>query len=534
MGSVNLRELAVERGGPQRRARRHLLTRYVLPALLLIGFAALAVWAAWEYLFPPTGVRVIPVMATRAEVQQEGTPLFKAAGWIEPRPTAVRAAALAPGVVERLLVVEDQPVEAGEPIAELVKDDARLALARAEAMVKLREAELGEAKAKLAAAQTRLDQPVHLEASLSEAEMALAQTETQLRNLPHETRRAEARLELARADFQGKKNSQGAVSGLAVAQAQSELEAAEALVAELKDRHGSLENERRANLARRDALKTQLKLLADEIRDRDEAKAGVEAAAAQLEQARVEVAEAQLRLDRMTVRSPIGGRIYRLVGYPGTTLTGGMGLSDQFDGSTVVTLYRPEMLQARVDVRFEDMPHVSLGQPVQIENPALKKPLVGKVLFVSSLANIQKNTLEVKVAIDEPPPVFKPEMLVNVTFLAPPSVGGEAAPSEEMRLYLPQEHVHRDETGAFVWLADQSAGMARRTPVQAAAAAPNGLVEIRAGLNVSGRVIATGHEGLKDGQRIRVLGELMETGSTAHAAAGERAPLERLPQGESH
>ena len=88
------------------------------------------------------------------------------------------------------------------------------------------------------------------------------------------------------------------------------------------------------------------------------------------------------------------------------------------DGSTVVTLYRPDMLQARVDVRFEDIPKVALGQKVLINNPALSEPISGKVLFVSSKANIQKNTLEVKVALDKPVPVFKPEMLVNVTHLA--------------------------------------------------------------------------------------------------------------------
>ena len=43
----------------------------------------------------------------------------------------------------------------------------------------------------------------------------------------------------------------------------------------------------------------------------------------------------------------------------------------------------------------------------------------GTVLFISSEADIQKNTLQVKVAIPDPPDVFKPEMLVDVTFLAP-------------------------------------------------------------------------------------------------------------------
>ncbi len=84
-------------------------------------------------LLPPRDVWVVPVLASQSAVQSEGTPLFQAAGWIEPRPTPIRVAALAPGVVERLLVVEDQQVKAGEPVAELVKQDAQLAYDRAAA-----------------------------------------------------------------------------------------------------------------------------------------------------------------------------------------------------------------------------------------------------------------------------------------------------------------------------------------------------------------------------------------------------------------
>ena len=49
-------------------------------------------------------------------------------------------------------------------------------------------------------------------------------------------------------------------------------------------------------------------------------------------------------------------------------------------------------------------------------------------------ADIQKNTLQVKVAIDHPPPQIKPEMLARVTFLAanPPT----DVPKTEVVRYL--------------------------------------------------------------------------------------------------
>ena len=538
--AVDLRELAIDRsdtGQPRLRIRPHVLTRYVLPLVLIVGFLSLVAWASRDIVFPPQAVTVVPVFSTYAEVRREGTPLFKAAGWIEPRPTPVRVAALAPGVVEELLVVEDQPVKAGESIAELVKDDAKLAHDRALANLKLREAELEETKAARTAAETRFKQPVHLEAALGEAEASLAKIETQLNNLPFLTRRAKADQEAVQKDYEGKVAAEGVVAGVEIDIAKSKFESARALVEELHDRADSLANEKAALTQRRDALRTQLELLTDEIKAKGESEAKFKAAAARVEQAGVAVAVTELRLDRMTVKSPIDGRVFRLIGHPGARIGGGGGMTQMsgHDGSTIVTLYRPNMLQVRVDVRFEDIPKVSLNQPVEIDNPALSSPLIGKVLFISSEADIQKNTLQVKVEIPTPPPVFKPEMLVDVTFLAPKERERTTETSEELRLYVPRQLIQQDETGSFVWLADQSDGVARKTPIQTGMLGSNGLVEITSGLTISSRIVVSGADGLQDGNRIRVTGEDMSLGSTRQMQHGNDATgtMSRLPAGEN-
>ena len=465
MAHVDLRQLAIDREAPRKpRARvgRHLVTRYLLPGALIAGFLSLATWSAWDILFPPRLVTVVPVRETTAAVQRGGTALFKAAGWVEPRPTPVRVAALAPGVIEKLLVVEDQLVKQGEPVAELVKADAQLARERSIADLKLREAEVAEMTAAMTAARTRFEQPVHLQAALKESEAALAKIDTDLTNLPFEVRRAEARRDFTQKDYDGKVASGGAIAGRVVAEAKSELDAAVALVEGLNKRNVSLTREKAALTERRDALKKQLELLADEIKARDESQARLNAAQARSELARVALAEADLRLQRMTIRAPVDARVYQLVGKPGTTLTGGMGQFESYDGSTVVTLYRPDMLQVRVDVRFENVPQVSLGQSVEIQNPALTEPLVGKVLFISSLVNIQKNTLEVKVALDGAPVVFRPEMLVEATFLAPEVPASDDKQTEELVPSVPRQLVQDDPAGGkYVWVADLSE---RRAP----------------------------------------------------------------------
>src|SRR5438046_2519026 len=83
-----------------------------------------------------------------------------------PRPTPILVTALAEGVVDKLLVVEGQEVQAGAVVAHLIDVDARLALKAAKADLQLRQAELNGAQAALQAARTNSDKPVHLEAML--------------------------------------------------------------------------------------------------------------------------------------------------------------------------------------------------------------------------------------------------------------------------------------------------------------------------------------------------------------------------------
>ena len=48
----------------------NVLTRYVLPLMLILGFLSLVAWASRDLMFPPTAVTVVPVFATTAEVRR--------------------------------------------------------------------------------------------------------------------------------------------------------------------------------------------------------------------------------------------------------------------------------------------------------------------------------------------------------------------------------------------------------------------------------------------------------------------------------
>jgi multidrug efflux pump subunit AcrA (membrane-fusion protein) len=189
-------------------------------------------------------------------------------------------------------------------------------------------------------------------------------------------------------------------------------------------------------------------------------------------------------------------------------------------------LYDPQQLQIRADVRLEDVPQVQVGQPVQISTAAAKQPLAGRVLATTSQADIQKNTLSVKVSIDDPPVVIKPEMLAQITFLAPETPGlkreGEQDP---MRMLVPRELVETAEGGSTIWVADSANGVARRRAIQLGRAGTGQLVEVTQGLTALDKLIVGGREGLEDGDRIRVTGEDRALGTSAGVSVATTAGL---------
>jgi RND family efflux transporter MFP subunit len=472
--NVDLRQLAVRREGPAAallHRRRHLTARYLVPALVLLGFLAVVGWAARDSLLPARPVTVVPVLTSRAEVRQEGTPLFQAAGWIEPRPTPVLVTALAEGVVDKLLVVEGQEVRAGETVATLIDTDARIALRTAESELAHRAAE-GDA-------------------ALAEVEVLLAQKQTDLADVPFNQRIAEARKLLARWNLENRTKASGSVPDYSIREAQREWDTAQAAVDQLNTRAIQLKREVETLTARRDTT--------------------LRATKARLDQARVAVDAARLRLERMVVPATITGRVFALVARPGTRLMG-LAPGSMHDSSTVVSLYNPARLQVRADVRLEDVPHVQVGQIVKIETAAAPGgPLEGEVIAVTSQADIQKNTLQVKVAVKDPPPTLRPDMLVQVTFLAPRETKSGDAASEPLRLFIPRQLVDTAAGDTRVWLADRAAGVARLQTIKLGLASGD-LVEVTEGLNAADRIIAAGREGLHDSQRIAITGEESTSG----------------------
>ncbi len=133
---------------------------------------------------------------------------------------------------------------------------------------------------------------------------------------------------------------------------------------------------------------------------------GAEAALKQVAAMRDQVA---LVLARTEVRAPVAGVIMARLAAPGSFV--GMDAAT----AAVVQLFDPKSLQVRTDVPLADAGRLAIGQTAEIQVDSLPGVIIrGHVLRLVQQADIAKNTLQVKVLLDDPPTGLVPDMLARV------------------------------------------------------------------------------------------------------------------------
>ncbi len=463
---TDLHALTVRRApsiGPLVQPPRRWVTR-LLPGLLLASFAALVVWASWDLLVSSTPVTVVPVLARTGIVQSQGVELFSATGWIEPRPTPIEVSALTEGVVKKLLVLQGQQVQPDDVIAELIEDDARQARDLARETLAERRAQVATAQAAVTRAERERDKAD-----------VLARAKEDLLN-------------------------QKVIGKLEVEQARAVVAVAEAEIGHTR--------------------------------------AQVDEAKARERQADVAVAMAQLRFDRMKVRTPVAGVVMSLNTLPGR-MVGVRSLAANMPES-LVTLYDPQQLQVRVEVPLDKFELVRPGQPATVEVDVFPgRRLLGLVLYDTHETDIQRNTVRVKVALQRhsgeafawPWPIclpahafaqstlqtlcltqeellgprdkLRPGMIAKVRILSPPTTSSEKG-GEVLRIFIPKRLVVTEDGKTQVWIVDQASSRAVLRPIVLGPAQSGDQVEVAQGLQPSDKLISSGRESLKPGQRVRI------------------------------
>jgi len=443
------------------------------PLGLVAAFLALFALVLGDRLRPGRTLPIATVVTLRAETGARATaaekanpyeaPLrFQASGWIEPDPLPIKATALVDGVVDRVHVLEGERVEKGQLLATLIDDDVRLDL------------------------ETARSQLESLQAQAAAHESHIEVTEAEIATLRKQVAAAEAkRAELADEARRLRNLPAGSVPERDVTQARLALETQNAEIA--------------ARESQEEELRGRLRQLRDQARDFK----------ARIGEARTEVARRQLALDRTRIVSPVDGVILSLLAVPGQKRILRMEGSDT---ATIAILYEPERLQARIDVPLAEAAQLTNGQPVRIRSNFLPDRVFrGTVTRIVGEADLQRNTLQAKVRIEDPDPRLRPEMLCRGEFLSLSSPGdamqtsGNAASAGggRVRVFVPQSALtEADETSAQVWVLDDSVGrLARRFVILGAERREDHRLALD-GLKPGDRVVLDPPDDLKAGERV--------------------------------
>ncbi len=493
---------------PPRRWR----TRIGLPALLLVLVAALLLISSWQIIVPATPVQVVPVIVKSVE-GSAGSVTVQAPGWLEPDPHPYYVASLIDGVVEDILVLEGESVAKGQIVARLVDEDAILALRRAEASVGQREAELLEARAAHAAATETINTLVDRRRDLATAQAGRDATRASQRTLEADIAAAEANLETIDDELTRKRPlvESGTVSAGALRRLELQHASQYATVNSLKSQRDGLEAALAADRATVHAIEQHMELLIEERKALDTAAGRLARAEHSLESARTDRDEAQLTLDRTQIKSPIDGVVLRRFASPGSYVVAS-GPAEH--SAHVVHVYEPAHLQVRADVPLVDAGQVGVGQRAEVVVDVLPDRVFdGEITRVTHQADIAKNTLEVKVRIENPTGELKPEMLARVRLLASQPQNASTQ-SVRQRVFVPRSLVQGEGDAATVFVTTNvksKKGIAQRRQVSLGTTRLENWIEVRSGLQPGDQIIATSN--VEDGQRIRITGEAAIAGN---------------------
>jgi HlyD family secretion protein len=489
--------------------RRRWLTRILVPGAILLGLLLVLGYAARRTLWTALPVRVAPVIlkAGGAAPTSTGQLTTQAPGWVEADPYAVNVSALADGTVKEVLVLEGDRVEAGHVVARLIDDEARLAYTRAVAEHAVHDAALKAAQTELAAAQRAWDRPTELNRAVQATQASLEEASADLARLTADIAAQAASVAQTRDEFE-RTSSLAASSAAAqgeLSQITLKLRAEEAALDALKARKPVQEARIRLMEAESRAAKESMELRIEDRRRLDTAKAALARAEAEFNAGDAMQHEAKLRLDRMEVRSPVAGIVQaRLVEVGSRVMTNGNSPGDAY----ILRVYDPLKLQARVDIPLADAAKVRVGDRAEVLTEALPDHVFkGRVTRLVHEANIQKNTVQVKVAIEDPIEDLRPEMLIRARFYSTPRAGAQGPANETgggVRLFIPKEALTSMGSTAMVWVVNQAHMTADMRHPQVRPAEGD-FVEVTEGLKPGDRVILSPPESLNQGDRVRIV-----------------------------
>ena len=439
-------------------ASKRRLGAWLLPLGILAGFVLLFALLFRDRLLPAKEVLVFPAVGIEEKSPTggkgrasttSGDLLFQASGWIEPDPLPIKATALTDGIVEEVHVLEGELVQKGDLLATLIGVDTRIER-------DLEAAKLADLKASFDAHCTGTQIAIQ-KMEVEKASLAIA-----------EANAAEAENKLDRYE----RMSKGSIT---------------------EDERVGVQFDRTRSLAEVDAAEARVAGIAEDL---NRIAYEVLAIQSRIKAAEARLEAAELAHSRTKITAPANGRILKLMAAPGQKKMAGM---DSEDSSTIAILYSPENLQVRVDVPLADAAGLGVGQRARIRCNLLPDVVFeGEVTRVEGSADIQRNTLQAKVRIEDPSEKLRPEMLCRVEFF-------ETSPAKEkaedsgtaVAVYVPESAV----ISGAVWVCDSDSLRAERRVVETSLKRED-LTRVDSGIR-PGEWVVTDSSGLKAGQRLQ-------------------------------
>ena len=215
---------------------------------------------------------------------------------------------------------------------------------------------------------------------------------------------AQAQLANVRSNSRIGRQAQVAQAQASLTQAQSDWARTEQLVGQGFLSQATLE-ERRKVL---DVAAAQLRAAQAQAQASADGGAELQAAQAQVQQAQAAVAAAQAKLAQTRIVAPSPGRVLQRDVEPGQIVQAGTALLQ-------LALEGPTLIVAQVDERFLDQ--LREGQPAQVVADAFAdQRLAARVVSIAPGVDAQRGAVEVKLALDAPPPAFlREDMTLSVS-----------------------------------------------------------------------------------------------------------------------
>lgn len=216
------------------------------------------------------------------------------------------------------------------------------------------------------------------------------------------------------------------------------------------------------------------------------------------EGAKTQYESAKLNLEYATIRAPFSGIVSGRLIEVGNLVNANQAVFRIAD-------FNP--LLARIFVPERQIRQVKVGQSVRISVEGTDQVYTGRVRMISPVVDPASGTIKVTVEIDDRTRTLRPGMFATVNIIT--EVHQNALRVEKKALVSEAE-------GTFAFL--YNGGSAQKTRLELGFSEGN-WVEVLAGLTDGDSVITVGHEGLRNGAPVRLVGQPV---APPPVAAGER------------